>query len=224
MDQNNQLTQTEKEEISQSLTVVEHTELAPQASISDLKAQLDYETQKREVLENFIRHHLVESIDYGKIHIARACENKFKCTNPYHFSKPTLFKPGGDKVMSLFRWIADFSIDTETRSFFNDKEGLVAYICKIYSSQGQLVASGRGACDAERENKDPNATIKIAQKRAKMDAIMSTGWLSDFFSKDSDDEPVEPAYQPAPSTDSAKCPECSASGKYHSPKCSRRNQ
>lgn len=215
MDQKSTLSKDEVEDVK-ALVVSENQELAPNTPITELQSQLEYETQKRDLLENFIGDHLVRGIDYGSISATTKSGKQFK-------TKPMLFKPGADKVMSLFRWIASFEIDNETRDLFNNKEGLIVYICRIYNTQGMLVASGRGACDSEQEGKDPNNAIKMAQKRAKLDAIMSTGWLSDFFTRE-DDDPRDTQENKTSQVYSGnnKCSECGASGRYHSPRCSQR--
>src|SRR5690242_19461305 len=41
-----------------------------------MKQQMIVETKKREIITQFISHHMVEGIDYGKIHISKSCQNK----------------------------------------------------------------------------------------------------------------------------------------------------
>jgi hypothetical protein len=56
-----------------------------------MKQQMIVETKKREIITQFISHHMVEGIDYGKIHIAKNCQNKYGCKIASHLSKNTLF-------------------------------------------------------------------------------------------------------------------------------------
>jgi len=50
-----------------------------------------------------------------------------------------------------------------------------------------LAGEGRGAADITEKQGSANTAIKIAEKRAKLDAVLATGGLSDFFSQDLED-------------------------------------
>ena len=81
---------------------------------------------------------------------------------------------------------ATFKKDTDTWEMLGSKAGLVCYVCELWDSKDVKVGEGRGASSiAEKGNE--NTAIKIAEKRAKMDAVLSTGGLSDFFTQDLED-------------------------------------
>lgn len=197
--------------------------LADSMLAGELRERLKQESETRLVVREFVEHHLIEGVDYGYIHIVKDCADKINCKNKYHWTqKPTLFKPGSDKFMSLFHFFADYKIDHEILSLYGDKPGLIPLRCFIYNAQGGLIAEGSGACDTVGESKTQNTAIKIARKRAKMDAIYNSGLISDFFSIQHEKTLVSTQNRPQQSqtiTASNKCTECGATGQYHSPKC-----
>ena len=142
---------------------------------TEMRKQLRTESKKRQILVEYIAEHFAEGTDYGKI------EGK------NFVSKDTLFKPGAEKFLSLFRLRVEYEKDTDTWEMLGSKSGTVCYLCKVYTMEGVLVAEGRGGANVGSEGTE-NKAIKIAQKRAKIDATLSTGGLSDFFTQDLEDK------------------------------------
>lgn len=115
----------------------------------------------------------------------------------YHViqGKKSLAKGGAEKIAAIFGWTAKFAKDQETyemlaKSFPND--ALVAYYCwltKPMEDQFHTLGQGRGAALLSKNAKDPNKTIKMAQKSAFIDAVLRTSGLSDFFTQDLEDMP-----------------------------------
>lgn len=151
-------------------------------SVQQMKDQLALETKKRKILTEFINEHMKEGVDYGQISI------KSKRTGVTYTSKPTLFKPGAEKFCSLFRIRAEYKKDSETWEMLGNKAGTVCYVCQLYNGE-ILVGEGRGVCTTEEKDSE-NTAVKIAKKRAKLDAVLETGGLSEFFSQDLDDEEI----------------------------------
>ena len=175
-----------------------------QLEIKNLKKFIDIEQQKRNVLKEYISNNLVEGTDYGKIHMGRGCQDKYNCKIPGHFSKPCLFKGGSEKFLSLMHLRPTFKKDVETWEMAGSKPGLFAYICLLLDSKETVVGEGRGSSEiTERSGWTINNAIKIAEKRAQLDAVLRTGGLSDFFTQDLEDQPMEatrPTAQPAQTT------------------------
>lgn len=106
--------------------------------------------------------------------------------------KPTLLKPGAEKIIMLLGLRSEFDIVDSTRDF--DK-GFFQYQvkCKLYHGD-MLVTEGLGSCN-NRERKyikmDPytmdNTVLKMAKKRALVDAALLVGSLSDIFTQDLED-------------------------------------
>lgn len=155
-------------------------------SSTELKVMLDEETKRQAVLDNFIGENLKEGIDYGII--------------PGTGSKPSLFKPGGEKILSLFNLRAEWEKDEDTLAMIN-VAGAVAYKCNLINrASNKKVGEGRGvATPKEKSSWTANTQVKICEKRALIDAVLSTFALSSRYTQDVEDMPKpneRPAYQP----------------------------
>lgn len=100
--------------------------------------------------------------------------------------KKSLAKGGAEKLATIFNLSAEFSVDKDTMELLK-QEGLVAYVCNLKGKDGQLKGQGRGADILARNRGDANKTIKMAQKRAFVDAVIRTTSLSDIFTQDLED-------------------------------------
>lgn len=170
----------------------EYTSVAPSGlSTEQMKQVMEEESERRALIKDYIDEHLVEGTDYGAIHFSKNCKHKWNpenCNNESHWSKDTLFKPGAEKFVSLFKLTPTFKKDTETLEMMDNEKNVFAYVCYLRNNKGQIVGEGRGAAQlSERENWTINNAIKIAQKRAQVDAVLRTGALSDFFTQDLED-------------------------------------
>lgn len=108
--------------------------------------------------------------------------------------KPTLLVPGADKLAFKFNLMSLFSKDTETLEMLSHVKGLVAFKCDLVSRKtGKKIGEGRGAAVlGEKENcKDPNSTIKMAEIRAKRDAVLNIFPIRDRFTQDTEDQKPE---------------------------------
>lgn len=159
-----------------------------------LKLALAVQTEQRELIKGFIRDHLLDGTDFGRIHVVSKdkCRDlaAFKpCNFDGHYSKRVLFKPGQEKLFSLFQISDTLVRDDETYTMFPQAQGLVAYKCTL-TRAGQTIGHGRGAATLGDKGRDVNATLKIAEKRARMDACLSLGF-SEYFTQDLDDPDYE---------------------------------
>lgn len=158
-------------------------------STKELKKALVVQTEQRKLIQDFIKENLVEGIDYGKIHVVRNCpmedKSRGSCDKDYHYSKSILFKPGQEKIFSLFGITDELEKDEEAYAMLTGVSGLVAYKCTMYRGKSR-VGEGRGAATLAGTQNDPNSTIKKAEKRARMDACLSLGF-SAYFTQDLDD-------------------------------------
>lgn len=145
-----------------------------------LEEKVDLETNDRAVLTKFITSHMKDKTDFGSIMIGGRA------------SKPSLFKAGAEKIASLLKLRAEVVKDTDTWEMAGSKAGVFCYKCYLYPlGSKEWVGMGLGACTLE-EKKSYNNAIKIAKKRAFVDAILTTGALSDFFTQDLEDIDHEP--------------------------------
>lgn len=146
---------------------------------AQLRKQMKRDQEIRAVVNEYIKNNMVDGKDFGTIQI--------KGTT----SKPSLFKPGAEKFCGLFKIRATFKKDPETVEMLGNKPGIIAYICELVDSQGRVIGEGRGAYSVNPDacDFDINKAIKIAEKRAQIDAVLRAGGLSDFFTQDMEDAP-----------------------------------
>ena len=149
--------------------------------------------QHYQTMVEFVKSQMVEGIDYGVIPGTK---------------KPTLLKPGSEKLCRLFSLRPSYSLiqsiaDFEKPLFFYH------YRCTLIR-QGEMVGQGDGSCNS-RENKyqkqsykiydltnticclgalpraspaDAGSHRKMAQKRALVAAVLSSCGASQFFTQD----------------------------------------
>jgi hypothetical protein len=173
--------QNKKKESQKLIPRVDDVQLVTPQEMNEL---VKFETEKRKVITEYINSHFQEGIDFGKIEIQGRDGKKYT-------SKPCLFKAGSEKWCSLFHIRPTFKIDRETIERLEGARGLIAYICELKNYKGEVIGEGRGAAlVSERPNWTINNAIKIAQKRAQIDAVLRTGSLSDFFTQDLEDMPL----------------------------------
>lgn len=154
---------------------------------AELKQALEIQTEQRKLIQEFISDNLIVDIDYGKIHVIKECPayKRGDCKTDYHYSKSILFKPGQEKIFSLFGITDELVKDTDAYEMLDQVTGLVAYKC-IMRRGDKVVGEGRGAATLSGTQNDPNSTIKKAEKRARMDGCLSLGF-SAYFTQDLDD-------------------------------------
>lgn len=146
------------------------------ATVGGLELQVAEESHKRQVLAKYVQSNMKAGVDFYTLQVGG------------RETKPSLSKPGSEKVLSLFGWRAEFVKDTETWEMMGKREGLLCYICRLYTlKDGKLMGEGRGARDSKKDNGDINKAIKMAEKSAQIDAILRTGGLSDLFTQDLED-------------------------------------
>lgn len=134
-----------------------------------LQAMVLEETKRRALISDFISKHMSKGVDYGEA---------------YAGSKPTLLKPGAEKILMLFHIQAEFCKDADTWEMLGSPAGTLTMLCKLYDNHGRKVGEGRGACTmAEKQNK-ANTAIKICEKRAQVDAVLRVFSLSDIYDQD----------------------------------------
>lgn len=106
--------------------------------------------------------------------------------------RASLLKPGAEKILMLMGIRSEFSLIDSARDF---EKGFFQYMvkCSLYKGE-MLITEGMGSCN-NRESKykkqDPfsvdNTILKMAKKRALVDAALLVGSLSDIFTQDLDD-------------------------------------
>jgi hypothetical protein len=190
----------------------------PPASPLDLPAEvfragLDRRKANRAALMEWIRSALVEGADYGRIHTTGKQRCQFaahgrahECTNPQHWSKPSLWKPGAEKICGMLGVSVTFpTLHDYERTALNGVELKQIIIrCEIRDSAGRVVADGVGARNVQQDYGDLNKALKMAEKSAHIDATLRMAGLSEVFTQDLEDvkpeqeEPQQPKASAAP--------------------------
>ncbi len=159
----------------------ESTEFKPETKpvLSEVKQVSVEETKAFEnEMDRFIKTALISGRDYGKV--------------PYG-DKPTLFKSGAEKIQIFLGLIAR----AETVNRIEDyNAGFFSYEAKVYliDYNGVVRAEGVGICNT-REGKYikssgyavMNTVLKMAKKRALVDAVLNVAALSARFTQDMED-------------------------------------
>ncbi len=137
------------------------------------------ESTTRKIIEfqTIVKNNLKKDKDYGVI---PGC------------SKPTLLKPGAEKILMLMGLQSTYEIIDSTRDW---KEGFFQYQVRCTLEKGGIVITqGMGCCNS-REKKyarqDPytidNTILKMAKKRSQVDATLTVASLSEIFTQDVED-------------------------------------
>lgn len=123
---------------------------------------------------------LVEGHDYG--------------ASFYGASKPSLLKPGAEKILMLLGLSSEYEIIEKIQDYDN---GFFTYTIRcILTKNGQVITEGLGHCNSkekkyESDKQDKfmlgNTCLKMAKKRAQVDAALTVGSLSDIFTQDLED-------------------------------------
>lgn len=152
---------------------------------------LDRRKANRAALMVWVRDALVEGTDYGKIHVVsrNKCQAGKNCTNPAHFSKPSLFKPGAEKICGMLGVTVRYPTlpDYEKAALAGANLSQIIIRCEIVDASGRVVADGIGARSLAQDNGDINKSLKMAEKSAHIDATLRMAGLSEVFTQDIED-------------------------------------
>lgn len=159
--------------------------------VQEFRSALARRGDNRKALIDWVRQALVESVDFGKIHyVARSkCDRGNQCTNPNHFSKPVLFKPGAEKICGMLGVTPTFPTMKEYEQMALDGKQIASIImrCHILSADDKVVADGIGARSVEQDYGDLNKALKMACKSGMIDATLRMAGLSEIFTQDLED-------------------------------------
>jgi len=170
-----------KKEIKKTKKKVEKAAIVLVENVQDIttpkmESLMKLEQERRGLMTEYINDNFKAGVDFVTISFGKTT------------SKPSLSKAGSEKWLSLFHFRAVFKKDTDTREMAGNPDGLFCYVCELLNARGDVIGEGRGAANiAEKQNWLANNAIKIAQKRAQIDAVLRTGSLSDFFTQDLED-------------------------------------
>lgn len=130
--------------------------------------------------QQVIQSQLVEGHDYGQAFFGS--------------NKPSLLKPGAEKILMLMGLASEYEIIEKIQDY---EDGFFAYTIRcILTKNGIVVTEGLGHCNSkekkyESDKQDKymlgNTCLKMAKKRAQVDAALTVGSLSNIFTQDLED-------------------------------------
>lgn len=159
------------QEVNRSLSIIENVSLQ----------QVEATMQKIAQFQQVIQKTLHQNHDYGIVPGT---------------DKPTLLKPGAEKILMMLGLRSEFEIVDSTRDW---GKGFFQYQvrCKLYKGD-VLITEGLGCCNTKEKkyrSQDPytldNTILKMAKKRALIDATLLVASLSDIFTQDLEDMDLE---------------------------------
>jgi hypothetical protein len=143
-------------------------------------AQVSGQMQKISQFQAVVQKTLRQGHDYGVI--------------PGTGDKPVLLKPGAEKILMLMGVTSEYELIERIQDYDN---GFFAYTVKcVLSRHGQVITEGLGHCNTREkkyrsDKQDPytlaNTCLKMAKKRAQIDATLTIASLSDVFTQDLED-------------------------------------
>lgn len=171
---------TDKSSLMDVIPFTSSIQLAP-LSLPNIVVSSIESKRRIEELQRFVDDVMVKGVDYGLID---------------GFSKPTLLKPGAEKLCDVFGFAKTVDVVNRIEQWEN---GVFAYEVKMTLTRkdnGVVEAEGIGSCNSKEasfQQQDPftivNTVLKMAKKRALIDAVLSATRSSGIFTQDIEDFP-----------------------------------
>jgi hypothetical protein len=211
------------------------TQVNPLSLIESIEiAQVTETIKKVATLQATVKGILKKGFDYNTI--------------PGCGDKPTLLKPGAEKILMAFGLVSEYQLISETEDFNNN--GFFAYTVKCILLKGHSkITEGLGHANSkeakwaykwvyekdipegltkndlpkkeytsknggkyykyrvdEDANSKANTILKMAKKRAQVDAVLTVASLSEIFTQDLEDMAAEYNYENSNNSESANVP------------------
>ena len=161
--------------------------LSPADAFPDFAVDPAEVTRRTQMLRDYVRNHMTEGEDYGIVPGG---------------TKPTLFKPGAEKLNAVFGLSPYVEVTSREENW---DDGFVSYEVKVSllnKRSDRVDAEGIGSCNSRErryKNQDAaniaNTVLKMAKKRALIDATLSATRASGMFTQDLEDMDLS---EPAP--------------------------
>lgn len=142
--------------------------------------RVQHSMEKIRQFQKVVQNTLVPDHDYGQAF--------------YGANKPSLLKPGAEKILMLLGLSSEYEIIEKIQDY---EEGFFAYTVRcVLKKNGMIITEGLGHCNSkekkyESDKQDKymlgNTCLKMAKKRAQVDAALTVGSLSDIFTQDLED-------------------------------------
>jgi hypothetical protein len=203
------------------LAAVEAVSLLPVPQMQAVLAEYD---ERRRSFRAWLLSQLEEGVHYGVVPGTEAKRDRegnyidFRGNiirpEQWRSGRPSLYKAGADFLCDLLMLDPSFEPDAEAWRMLGSREGTVVMRCRLLCrgvspffpgrQKGEVAGEGRGVGEAGEKKRNANAAVKIAQKSAKVDAVIHALGLSDLFTQDI--EPPEPRDAPPPDPTQPRVP------------------
>ena len=157
---------------------------------------LDRRELNRRALLKYVQSNLQTGIDYGQIHVVGKDKCRLagdgradECLDPRHWSKPSLWKPGAEKICGMLGLIPRFPnlAEYEKAALGAVDVKVIILKCELHTGSGFVAAEGTGARRVDQDRGDINKSLKMAVKSAHIDATLRVAGLSELFTQDIED-------------------------------------
>lgn len=179
---------------SKELTVTPPPEMGPpKGALADLRqyamslpvdvmqAGLVEYAERRHALRDWIRSQMVEGVHFG---VPPGCEPRNRDSLQW-VNKPSLYAAGADFICDMMGFIDEYQADMDSWEQLGKPAGTFIRKCVLTSkATGMKVSEGSGARKEGTKKMDINATIKMADKCAKVNAVLNAFGLRDLFTQD----------------------------------------
>jgi hypothetical protein len=198
---------TDEKDIVATVPAVERQTTA--LTVDQIKDNLADYAEKRTAVRDWIRERVVEGVHFGfppGIPISDKAGWK---------ARPSLYKAGADMLCDLMKLRVEYRMDQDTWKMMGEKPGLICYIATIHNADSkffpnaafnEVLGEGRGAFLVGEKGMKENSAIKMAEKRAKIDAVLNTLGLADLFTQDIEDDAPQASPKASKGTDAPEAP------------------
>ena len=190
--------------MSEELTVVNTTETGimddpRNMGVEDMGVFLKDYSDRRDTFRKWLLGNLVEGIHYGfppgcagkmdaegNVLVYDRKSGKYVKVNPKQWrAKPSLYKAGALYLKDLLKLRDEYRSDLDAWKMLGEVKGVFVRTCSLFTDSGKLVGEGTGAYKVGSRDMDENASMKMADKRALVAAIINTlATCADIFTQD----------------------------------------
>lgn len=180
-------------------------------SVEEQNVKLAEYLDRKNNFRKWLMDQLIEGVHYG---VPPGCEltldefgnikqwnnksNKFTVVNRKQWTaKASLYKAGALYLIDILNMQQQYETDLEAWKMLGEPRGTMVRKCSLFNpSNGKYLGSGTGAYVVGTKGMDPNSSIKMADKRAAVAAVINVLAIADLFTQDVDDPADKNRKQP----------------------------
>jgi len=141
--------------------------------------------KRRQSFRDWLLAHMIEGVHYG---YPPGCKPRHTDKKQWQ-SKPTLYKAGALLLIDLLRIRPRFEADMTAWQQLGSPDKTFVMRCELVHPQtGEILGEGRGVFAVGEKQMGSNSAVKMAEKRALVDAVINTvAVCADLFTQGLDD-------------------------------------